>query len=350
MHNKHNYSNTTQHNTTMTMMMIKLVPAALLILLAVGGNVHADHHQRGAAHQQAAMSTVTRRLGTGDMGSSKKGKGMGMGMMMMMMGSSKKKGASNIFSMKGKHKDKSKGKGAGNSTDDDALEPKASSKKGMMMGKLSKKSKEGGSSKGDSPKKKTKGSLKEGEAPGKGKGKGGMMSKKLMAMDKMAGKGKGKGKGVVGSDHDVEPPNPFGNFTNSPAEVVGGGPIVRTTRLQRTTRQVGPSLELTSSVEVIDIPRTPRQVAGDCVLDDAGFYGEPTTDLVIVQYLYQATIPFGTPLITLNTQIAPDLDLGLAEGILPDFFQCSRRRNLQISGITGISARGEDVPLVGGRK
>jgi hypothetical protein len=101
------------------------------------------------------------------------------------------------------------------------------------------------------------------------------------------------------------------------------------------------------------LPITTQQVATiDCTLPDTGFFGATTSDLVIVPYLFQATLVSNTPLAIINRRITPDLDRGMVEGILPFFFPCDStgRRRLQLQGITGISAQGEDIPLVGGRK
>jgi hypothetical protein len=107
----------------------------------------------------------------------------------------------------------------------------------------------------------------------------------------------------------------------------------------------------------VALPFTPQQVSGgtlDCTLPDTDFFGTATNDLVIVPYLFQATLVSNTPLAIINRQIAPNLDRGMVEGILPYFFPCAstgrRRLQLQASGITGISAQGEDIPLAGGRK
>lgn len=113
-----------------------------------------------------------------------------------------------------------------------------------------------------------------------------------------------------------------------------------------------PALEAMAAQSSSALPITTQQVTGtlDCTLPDTGFFGEATSDLVIVPYLFQATLVNGTPLTIINRRIAPNLDRGMVEGILPYFFPCARRRRLQSSGITGISAMGDDIPLIGGRK
>jgi hypothetical protein len=107
----------------------------------------------------------------------------------------------------------------------------------------------------------------------------------------------------------------------------------------------------------VALPFTTQQVSGgtiDCTLPDTDFFGTSTNDLVIVPYLFQATLVSNTPLAIINRRIAPNLDRGMVEGILPYFFPCAstggRRLQLQASGITGISAQGEDIPIANGRK
>jgi hypothetical protein len=102
---------------------------------------------------------------------------------------------------------------------------------------------------------------------------------------------------------------------------------------------------------------TTQQVAGtvDCTLPASGFFGNVTSDFVIVPYLYQIYVVNGTPLTIIKSRITPTLDFGFVEGILPFFFPCAGgstgRRHLQAAGrVTGISAQQEDVPIVGGRK
>jgi hypothetical protein len=102
---------------------------------------------------------------------------------------------------------------------------------------------------------------------------------------------------------------------------------------------------------------TTQQVTGtvDCTLPTSGFFGNATTDFAIVPYLYQVYVVNGTPLTIIKNRIAPILDRGFVEGILPFFFPCAGgstgRRHLQTAGrITGISTVGIDIPVVGGRK
>ena len=112
----------------------------------------------------------------------------------------------------------------------------------------------------------------------------------------------------------------------------------------------------TAAQSSIALPITTQQVGTiDCTLPDTGFFGTTTNDLVIVPYLFQATLVSNTPLAIINRRITPDLDRGMVEGILPYFFPCAStgRRRLQVqgnTGITGISSQGEDIPLAGGRK
>jgi hypothetical protein len=95
-----------------------------------------------------------------------------------------------------------------------------------------------------------------------------------------------------------------------------------------------------------------------CELNDKGFFGDPIGEFYEIQYLYQTTVPAGTPTVQITTVIAPALDLAITSTTIPFLFpQCTPstsrrqqrrmllRRNLQsddFSTINAISSLPED--------
>ena len=94
----------------------------------------------------------------------------------------------------------------------------------------------------------------------------------------------------------------------------------------------------------------PRQVKLDCQLSEGGLFGMPSdaSSVYQVEFLYQIYVRAGTTEAVLRSQVAPLLDAGVTELLLPAFFDCDnnrrRRRFLQSTGgtIDGISSRPED--------
>jgi hypothetical protein len=162
----------------------------------------------------------------------------------------------------------------------------------------------------------------------------------------------GNGRQLMANISNQEAPTP-GMMGMS--KEVGGGKIEKSRSLGNIFGRDAPGITATAAQSSIALPITTQQVDTiDCTLPDTGFFGTVTSDLVIVPYLFQATLVSNTPLAIINRAITPDLDRGMVEGILPYFFPCAstgrRRLQLQSSGITGISAQGEDIPLADGRK
>jgi hypothetical protein len=324
--------------------MIVLAPLLLILLVAsTPRHVHASPRGKVAErrhHRQLRQEGNGRQL----MANAPDPEGkMGMGM---------SKGVSNVFKMNKGVGKVEKSRSPGNIFDNgEAAEAKG---KGMMMSSSSRSS--GVSS--SSP-----------DTTGKGKGKG---KGKVQYVQRIEKKSKSTSKGMT--IHKLSLTTVATNVQEAERNPVEEESSTET--LDQSTVQVPvenyiqaeafeddesgswlglPEVTTTVAQSSIALPITKQQVTDGtlvCTLDpDTGFFGEATSDLVIVPYLFQATLVSGTPLTIINRRIAPNLDHGMVEGILPYFFPCAGRRRLQASrAITGISAMGDDIPLVGGRK
>lgn len=93
-----------------------------------------------------------------------------------------------------------------------------------------------------------------------------------------------------------------------------------------------------------------RQANLPCTLNERGFYGEPIGSVYEVEYIYQIHVEAGTRISVIRVLVLPELDKRIAESILPSFFDCGTRRQLQTQTIEGVSWRPLDVVVESGRK
>lgn len=94
-----------------------------------------------------------------------------------------------------------------------------------------------------------------------------------------------------------------------------------------------------------------RQSQAVCNLNANGFYGEPVGQPYTVTFAYQAIVRDGTTETLISNQVAPALDVAIAQALLPEFFDCATRRGrrrLQAPTITGLSRLLTDIPLFNG--
>jgi len=111
---------------------------------------------------------------------------------------------------------------------------------------------------------------------------------------------------------------------------------------------------LFSETSEIDVLRPKiRQSAGFCQLNTNGFYGEPIGLVYEVSFAYQVTLREGTSQAMVESQIAPALDVAVAESSLPYLFDCSTRRGRHLQEtfdpiVNGLSRLPVDFPIVNG--
>ncbi|GKY94732.1 hypothetical protein MPSEU_000438600 [Mayamaea pseudoterrestris] len=87
-----------------------------------------------------------------------------------------------------------------------------------------------------------------------------------------------------------------------------------------------------------------------CELGSTGFYGEPIGTVYDITFIYQALLTSNATDTILQTEVAPALDIGIPEALLPSFFsECSNsRRRLQMAAATieGVSRMQTDYVVM----
>lgn len=110
------------------------------------------------------------------------------------------------------------------------------------------------------------------------------------------------------------------------------------------------SLEMTFVHENDERILQSRQADLTCTLNEQGFFGEPIGDVYEIEYIYQIHVEAGTRISVVRVLVLPELDIKIAESILPSFFDCNTRRRLQTQSIEGVSWRSQDLIIETGCK
>lgn len=72
-----------------------------------------------------------------------------------------------------------------------------------------------------------------------------------------------------------------------------------------------------------------QSLSGSCVLPSSGFFGSVNMNPLQVDFSYQVVVDPSTSAVAVSTEILPELDRGIVEGLLPIFFNCGSQRRLR---------------------